>query len=50
MKPDKDYPIFENYAQEAEYLTKELGFKNVTAHNIICFKRAVLKRMEEVKK
>ena len=47
MKSQKDYPKFENIHQEAEYLTKELGFSNVTAHSIISLKRAVLKRMEE---
>ena len=49
MKSDKCYPTFESYNQEAEYLIKELGFTTVTAHNIISFKRAVLKRIEEVK-
>ena len=50
MNGQKRYPKFENSNQEAEYLTKKLGFSNMTAHNIMRMKKAVLKRMEEVKK
>ena len=47
MRPQQNYPKFKNLNQEGAYLTKELGFSNVTAHNIICLKKAVLKRMAE---
>ncbi len=49
MKRKTTYPHFEDYNQEGEYLTKELGFSNITTHNIIHLKRAVLKRIEEVR-